>query len=118
MGVAHHSVFPVWLELARTQILRESGSSYAKATREGLCLAVAEMAIRYRSPAKYDDVLAITARVVRATRAKLVHEYVVRLETREGEELSGLLIATATTTLASLDAGGRPIALPGWLCGA
>lgn len=63
MGVVHHSHFVEWLELGRTELLRESGIAYAQLEREGILLAVVKLAITYKAPARYDDLLTITTTV-------------------------------------------------------
>jgi len=128
MGVAHHASFAPWLEIARTELLRSCGVSYRQLEAAGVFLVVARLAISYRRPTKYDDVLRIAVRVERAGRVKLVHGYEVRLIGRDeaasaGANLAELarvgddLLATAQTTLACVDGGGKPSLLPAWLAG-
>ncbi|MCC6579926.1 MAG: acyl-CoA thioesterase [Phycisphaeraceae bacterium] len=99
MGVAHHSVYAVWLELARTELLRQAGHCYADMERQGDYFVVAELSIRFRRSARYDDLLTVHVWVSKCTRAKLVHSY----EIRRGEEL----LVTGQTTLACVDHKGR-----------
>lgn len=124
MGVAHHSAYIPWLEEARTELLRGSGVSYAQLEAEGVFLAVVKLAVAYRRPARYDDVLAVRVRVTGGSRVKIQHEYDVRVVSREGVDAGALqtmrlhgedLLATASTTLACIDGAGRPRALPDWL---
>lgn len=128
MGVAHHASFAPWLEIARTELLRSCGVSYRQLESAGVFLVVAGLAISYRRPARYDDVLRIAVRVERARRVKIVHTYEVRLIERAdgidaGAALAELvragddLLATAQTTLACVDGAGRPTKLPEWLGG-
>jgi acyl-CoA thioester hydrolase len=105
MGVAHHSAFPVWFEMGRTELLR-SGSEvpYRDLESEGVFFAVTRLDVRYRRPAHYDDVLTLHTRITRTGRAKIEHGYELY---RDAE-----LIATANTTVACLDRNGRPQPLP------
>src|SRR4051794_7094372 len=59
MGVVYHARYLVWLDIARTEHLRLSGMSYRELEAAGLRLAVSEVAIRYRQPARYDDLIRI-----------------------------------------------------------
>lgn len=107
MNVAHHSVYPVWLEIARTELLRQRGCTHRELEANGVYLVVAKMSLRYRRPARYDDVLRVCARVVPGSTSgsvKIEHEY----EVYRGREL----LATASTTLACVDQQGRLRALP------
>lgn len=111
MGVAHHSSYVPWLEMARTELLRGSGLSYAALENAGVFLVVAALDAKYRAPARYDDVLEIETRVARITAARLEHEYEVRLIERLGSPAEGTLML-ARTTLACVDAHGRVRPIP------
>ncbi|MEM8738622.1 MAG: thioesterase family protein [Planctomycetota bacterium] len=99
MNVAHHSVYPVWFEMARTELLRSFGQAYRDLEAAGVFLVVAKLSIRYRRPARYDDELEITVKSLPTAGVKLEHHY----EVRRGREL----LAVADTTLACVGADGR-----------
>ena len=107
MGVAHHSAFPVWFEIGRTELLRASGRNYRDLEAQGIFLAVIELHVKYKRPARYDDLLTLRTIIERMTHVKIEHRYELM---RSGE-----LLATGSTTLACLDASGRARALPDWL---
>jgi acyl-CoA thioester hydrolase len=109
MSYVHHSVYPVWFEMARTELLRQRGIAYRQMEEEGLFIAVVRMNVSYRQPAKYDDVVRITATLKRMGMAKIEHDY----EVRRGD----VLLATASTTLAVVDREGRAMRVPAWLMG-
>jgi len=72
---------------------------------EGFALAVVEAAVRYASPARYDERITVTTRLTKVTRVRLTHEYEIH-----GED--GRPIVTGHTVLACLDPSGRPRRLP------
>lgn len=109
MGVAHHSAYAPWLEMGRTELLRASGGSYRDLEAAGVLLAVVRLSIRYKKPARYDDVLSLTTRITNLGHVKIEHEY----ELRRGDEL----LAAAETTLACIDREGRAQPLPPSLSG-
>ena len=113
MGVAHHSVYALWFELGRTELLRACGVSYADLEKAGVFLAVTRLETRYRAPARYDDALVLQTDVTGGGRARIDHAYELRRAAADGS--GGDLLATATSTIACLDGDGRPCALPGWL---
>ena len=104
MGVAHHSVYPVWFEIGRTELLRASGMNYRDLEAEGVMLAVVKLAVQYKAPARYDDLLHLDTAIESAGHVKIEHSYRLLRD--------GLLLATARTTLACLDRAGRPQPLP------
>jgi acyl-CoA thioester hydrolase len=106
MGVAYHARYLVWLDVARTEHLRQAGASYADLEARGLRLVVSEAAIRYRRPARFDDLVRIRC-WVRALASRRV-EFGYAVEHAERAEL----LATATVALLALDASMTLSRLP------
>lgn len=104
MGVAHHTAYPVWFEMGRTELLRSAGFRYRDLEARGVYFAVVALAVRYRRPARYDDELALETRLTAASRARIEHAYELR---RDGQ-----ILATGTSTLVCLDSAGRPQPIP------
>jgi len=59
MGVVYHAHYLVWCEMARTEHLRALGVTYRELEAQGVLLAVTDAHVRYRSPARYDDVIRV-----------------------------------------------------------
>jgi acyl-CoA thioester hydrolase len=114
MNVAHHASYAPWLEIARTELLRAGGISYASLEASGVLLVVVHLEIRYRRPVRYDDVIQIHARVVGGSRVKIEHEYEIQVVERGGATIDEHA-AVASTTLACIGRDGRPRPLPDWL---
>ncbi|MHC4142138.1 MAG: acyl-CoA thioesterase [Planctomycetota bacterium] len=105
MGVAHHTAYPVWFEMGRTELLRhDAGLAYRDLEAEGCFIAVTRIDIRYKRPARYDDLLTLQTRITGTGRAKIEHAYELYRD--------GTLLSTATTTVVCLDRDGRPRPLP------
>ena len=77
MGIVHHSVYPIWYELARTDLSKQAGFPYSKMEEVGLMTPLVELNCKYYSPATYDDDLIVTARVSKLTPARVVFYYEV-----------------------------------------
>ncbi len=77
MGIVHHAVYPVWMELGRSDLLRELGQSYADWEKRGVMMSVAELHVRYRRPARYDELVEVRSRMADAGRRKVVFAYEV-----------------------------------------
>ena len=43
MRIVHHAVYPVWMELGRSDLLRQLGQSYAEWEKRGVMMSVAEL---------------------------------------------------------------------------
>lgn len=106
MGVVYHANYLVWCEIGRTDYIRSCGLSYADMERQGLMLAVTDVTMRLKASARYDDVLQVTTRLV-AVRSRAV-EFAYEI-TQSG---TGAVLASVGTTLVSVSAEGRPVALP------
>lgn len=126
MGVVHHAAYIPWLEMGRTELLRDAGVSYAELEAAGVFLVIVKLECSFKRPAYYDDLVEVRSRVVGGSRVKIRHEYeVVRAEgaaanTGNGSNLKqvrtpGELLMTASTLLACVDQSGRPAAMPDWL---
>src|SRR3982750_1469998 len=97
MGVVYHARYLVWLDVARCDHLRHSGMSYRELEEAGLRLVVSDVSIKYRRPARYDDLVRIRC-WVRAVRSRKVEfGYVVE------HADAGRVLATASTSLLALD---------------
>ncbi len=114
MGVAHHASYAPWLEIGRTELLRDSGRSYAAMEAEGVLLVIVRLEVRYRRPVKYDDVVEVRTRWTGGGRVKVEHEYEVAVVERGGMPVDEVA-ATAATTLGCVDRAGRVRPLPAWL---
>lgn len=117
MNVAHHSSYVAWFELARTELMRNRGPSYADLERGGVLLMVTRMDVRYRSPAVYDDVVEVRTAVEHMGRARISHRYEVVVVESAGAEVEPRIAAEATVELACCDREGRPRRLPDELVG-
>ncbi|MGE0615151.1 MAG: acyl-CoA thioesterase [Bacteriovoracia bacterium] len=100
MAVAHHSQYLLWLEVARTDFLREQGFRYRDLEARGILMSVIELGCRFRRPARYDDELTIVSWISELKRLKIRFDY----EIWRGDELLG----TASTTLGCIDREGKP----------
>ena len=107
MGLLHHANYLVYFEQGRTELLRPLGRSYLQMEEAGFYLVLHKIAVSYRKPARYDDVLTLRTKVSRVTPVRIEHEY----ELMRGQEL----LATGSSTLACVDREGQLQQLPDWL---
>lgn len=100
-GVVHHSVYPVWFELGRTELLRANGLAYKDLEKSGFFMVVAELTVKYRNGAFYDEQLELTTTCSQVTAARIEHTYrLIRPET-------GQLLAEGSSILACVNAQGK-----------
>ncbi|MHC4103803.1 MAG: acyl-CoA thioesterase [Planctomycetota bacterium] len=105
-GVVHHSVYPVWFEMGRTELLRVNGIAYKDLEQAGVSFVVAQLSIKYRRPAMYDEKLRLQTHCSAVTAGKVEHSY--RL-TRSSD---GVVLAEGSTVLAHVNAKGKVRRIP------
>lgn len=107
MGLLHHANYLVYFEQGRTELLRSMNRTYRDMEDEGFFLVLAKIEVRYRMPARYDDLLTLRTTVTRRTAVRIEHSY----EVRRGKDL----LAEGSSTLACVDRDGNLQAMPEWL---
>lgn len=104
MGLLHHANYLVYFEQGRTELLRAAGLSYRDLEDQGFLLVLTHVEVRYKGPARYDDLLTLRTIVERTTAARIDHRYELLRD--------GMLLAQGKTTLACIDRQGQVQALP------
>jgi acyl-CoA thioester hydrolase len=108
VGVAYNSRYLEWFEIGRSELMRECGLSYAEVERRGYSLPVTESSIRFRLPARYDDVVRIETRIGRVRSRVVSFLY----EIRRGE---ALLAEGETVHFLVQHQDGRATTFPEWM---
>jgi acyl-CoA thioester hydrolase len=104
MGYLHHSRYFQYFEMGRVELLRASGHSYADLERDGVLFVVVKAECRFKAPAKYDEELRLTTRVVRQTHVRIDHSYELKREDQ--------ILAEGSTTIACVDRQGELREIP------
>src|SRR5437867_12130820 len=68
------------LEAARNELFRALGAPFLQWQERGVIFPVIECHLKYRAPARYDDVLLTAVRILEARRIRLNLGYTVRTE--------------------------------------
>ncbi len=105
MGVAYYANYLRWFEAGRNEFIRARGLTYREVeARFRLMLPVTEAHVAYRSPARYDDVIAVETSLAEVRRASARFAYRI---VRGGE-----VLATGHTVHACVDVDGRVQRMP------
>jgi tol-pal system-associated acyl-CoA thioesterase len=94
------------MERARTELLNEAGIDLARLAQErGVQFMVASLEVKYHRGARLNELVSVTAEVVKIGRASVVFRQLV--------ERSGELLVEAQVTLAVVDRGRmKPARMP------
>jgi acyl-CoA thioester hydrolase len=105
MGHVHHANYVAWFELARTRFCAEAGLPYPRIEAMGYLLVVTAMELRYRQPALYGDVVAISTWIAELRSRRMRFAY----EVRRGADL----LATGSSEHYWVERDGRrPVRMP------
>ena len=105
-GVVFHAQYLAFMERARTELINARGIDLARLADAGRVLfLVHELTARYHAPARLNDMLSVSAEVVKMGRASLVFRHRV--------ERGGTLLVEAEVTLATVERDRmRPMRMP------
>jgi acyl-CoA thioester hydrolase len=107
MGVVYHANYLIWMEVGRVEFCRSKGLAYRDMeSNDQVFLVVGEANCRYRSPAFYDDEVAIRTRIAE------VNPRTIRFEYEMSNAKSGKLLATGWTKHVFCGSNKRPAKLP------
>ena len=105
-GVIHHTVYPVWFEMGRTELLRVNGLAYSDLEKAGVYFVIAELTCKYRRPSFYDENLELTTSCTNITSARVEHTYILKRKS------TGVILAEGTSILACVDKDGKVRRMP------
>ncbi len=115
MGVVYYANYFVWFEVGRVELMRSLGFDYKRLENEEHCyLPVVGADCRYRSPARYDDLLTLETRILNLRTSVIRFGY--RL-LRQGPEGASVLLAEGETVHVVVDKTMQKIPMPAAIAG-
>ena len=101
-----HAQYLAFMERARTELLNQAGIDLARIAEErGVQFMVATLSVKYHRGARLNELLSVSAEVVKIGRASIVFRQLV--------ERAGELLVEAEVTLAIVDRGRmKPARMP------
>ncbi|MBP1963663.1 acyl-CoA thioesterase [Paenibacillus aceris] len=113
MGVVYHANYLNWFEIGRTELIRELGYSYRSIEHKGLLLPVVEAEVKFKKPARYDDLVSINTRVLEMSSVRLHFAYEIRKINEElttsSADKEGELLVTGTTRHVWVNPSWKPV---------
>lgn len=92
MGVVYYANYLVWMEVGRTEYLRNIGMAYRDMESvDGIVLPVKEAHVDYKASARYDDIVIVKSSIEEFTRACMKIAYEIT------NKADGKLLATGYT---------------------
>lgn len=105
MGVVYHSNYIVWMEIGRTQLVKDLGFSYAGLEERGFMAPVIDIHVQYKKAMHYGQVATVRTWIEKHQKLRTVYGYEILHE-------DGSVAATGTSEhiLVKKD-NFRPVAL-------
>ncbi|MGN7760849.1 acyl-CoA thioesterase [Paenibacillus sp. 22594] len=127
MGVVYHANYLSWFESGRTEMFRGLGFAYRTLENMGVLLPVTAADLQFKSPARYDDLVAVYARLTTFSALRVVYEYEIRRLAEPGtgepdssvlttgpvylDKLPGELLVAGSTSHVWLNMDWKPVRL-------
>jgi acyl-CoA thioester hydrolase len=106
MGYCYYGNYAQYFEVGRVEAMRELGMPYRTLEESGVMLPVSSFEVKYKYPAKYDDLLTITTYIVGVEGTRITFDYTIHNEDNK-------LVASAKTILVFVNKSTmRPMAPP------
>ena len=86
MGIAHHSNYPIWYEVGRTDFIKLFGYTYSQMEAAGLMLPLRNLTCHFGKPALYEDRLIVRTWCIHVTAARIEFAYSVKKLLDDGTE--------------------------------
>ncbi|RXJ50733.1 acyl-CoA thioesterase [Gelidibacter gilvus] len=109
MGIVYYGNYAQYFEVGRVEWLRNFGISYKSMEEEGLMLPVVSLSVKYKKPARYDDLIKVKTQLVKLPSASIEFDYEITNE-------SGEILTLGNTVLVFMDVNkNRPTKCPEYL---
>jgi acyl-CoA thioester hydrolase len=106
MGVVNNIIYLRWFEVGRAEWLRQHGRPYKEMEASGLMFPVVEAHLRYREPARYDDMISVHGGPSELRAASFNFDYELR------RERDNALLCSGWTRHACMSPDGKVKRLP------
>ncbi|KAB2329744.1 acyl-CoA thioesterase [Cytobacillus depressus] len=89
MGVVYHANYLVWMEVGRTQLIKDLGFNYAEMEKDGIISPVLDIQVSYKKPLRYGEKAIVKTWIEEYDGLRICYGY--DIYTEEGElAVSGL----------------------------
>lgn len=97
MAVTHHSNYLRIMEEARIELLDRAGYGYERMEADGIVSPITEVACKYKSPTKFQEIISVEVFVIEITPLRLRFGYTMKVGER--------LVCTAESTSCFIENG-------------
>ena len=107
-GVVYNATYLRYFEMGRTEMMRSAAMPYSRIEERGLILPVTESFLRYKAPARYDDLLTIETSLVEVKKVSCRFDYRILRPEKDRDQL----LVKGFTVHACVDRQGKLTPFP------
>lgn len=86
MGIAHHSNYPIWYEVGRTDYIKLFGTTNSEIEAAGIMMPLINLSCHYGKPALYEDNLIVRTWVMSIKPAHIEFTYTIKRINDDGTQ--------------------------------
>ena len=86
MGIAHHSNYPIWYEVGRTDYIKLFGITNSEIEAAGIMMPLINLSCHYGKPALYEDNLIVRTWVISIKPAHIEFTYTIKRINDDGTQ--------------------------------
>ena len=109
-GVGYNAHFLRFMEIGRTEMMRNLAVPYSEMEQQGIIIPVIESYLRYKASGQYDDLLTIATSLAEVSRFSCRFHY--RITRTDADKNQGQLLVKGFTKHACTDRFGKLIPFP------
>ncbi|PLT32504.1 thioesterase family protein [Bacillus sp. V5-8f] len=83
MGVVYHANYIIWMELGRTQLIKDLGFNYAEMEKDGIISPVLDIQATYKKPVRYGETATVRTWIESYDGLRVAYGYEIVAETGE-----------------------------------
>lgn len=107
-GIVYYANYFRFMELGRNELMRSLSVLYSELEQDGIIIPVTESYLRYKAPARYDDLISIETSLAEVTRWYCRFHYRISCQQTDREQL----LVKGFTKHACIDRQGRLLPMP------
>lgn len=112
MGIVYHANYVIWLEIGRTQLIKDLGFNYAEMEADGILSPVIDIQVSYKKPLRYGETATVKTWIESYDGLRVVYGYEILTENKE------LAVSASSSHVCVKKEGFRPISIkrhfPDW----
>ena len=108
-GIVYYANYLRFAEIGRTELMRNLAIPYSEMEQQGIIVPVTESYLRYKAPARYDDLITIASSLAEIKRVSCRFHFTMTRQEEQGREQ---LLVKGFTNHACVNRQGKLIPFP------